>query len=87
MFLLISATLLQQGKLLAAMDKMKGKIQNNPAESKFLPFINPLFCSPINCFHSIIAKRSLCQQLKSSMGDIMTSLIPTMWPSQNLFQM
>ena len=32
-------------------------------------------CSPINCCHRVIAKRSLCQQLKSSMGDIFTSLI------------
>ena len=31
---------------------------------------------PIDC-HRVIAKRSLCQQLRSSMGDIMTSLIAT----------
>ena len=43
-------------------------------------------CSLINCFHRVIANQSLCQQLKSSMGDIVTSLIPTMWLFINLFQ-
>ena len=43
-------------------------------------------CSPINCFHRVIAKQSLCQQLKSSMGDIVTSLILTMWLFLHLFQ-
>ena len=36
-------------------------------------------CSPINCFHGVIAKRSVCQQLKSSVRNIMTTLIPTLW--------
>ena len=36
-------------------------------------------CSPTNGYR-VIAKRSLCQQLKRPMGDIM---IPTMWPFLN----
>ena len=36
-----------------------------------------LFTSPIICCHRVIAKRRLFEQLKSSIGDIMTSLIPT----------
>ena len=42
-------------------------------------------CSPINCYHRVIAKRSLCHQLKSS-RDIMASLNPTMLLFLNLFQ-
>ena len=37
-------------------------------------------CPPVYCCHRVIADRSLCQQLRSSVTDIMTSLIPTMWP-------
>ena len=43
-------------------------------------------CSPVNCCHRVIALRSLCQQLKSSMGDIMTLLILIMWPFLNIFK-
>ena len=28
-------------------------------------------CSSINCCHHVIAERSLCEQLKSSVGDIL----------------
>ena len=42
-------------------------------------------CLPINWCHRVTTDRSLCQQLKSSMRGIMTSLIPLMWPFLNLF--
>ena len=45
-----------------------------------------LSCLPINCFHRVIVKRSWCQQFNISVGDIITSLLPTMWPFLNLFQ-
>ena len=43
-------------------------------------------CAQIKCFNRVISKRSLCQQLKCSMGDIMNSLSLTMWPFLNLFK-
>ena len=40
--------------------------------------------SPTNCCHRDIAGRSLCQLLKSSVGETMDLLTPTAWPCLNL---
>ena len=42
-------------------------------------------CSPVNCCHKAITEQSLYQQVKSSLGDVMILLMPTMWPFLNLF--
>ena len=42
-------------------------------------------CLPVNYCPRAIIEQSLCRQLKLSMRDTVTSLIPTMWSFLNLF--